>query len=111
MVEWLSETDKHPLRPDVPFFRHLTWTELHAALLGAPFGLMVYWSQVLGRSGVAFGLAVTIAQLILGEGQRRSKRSKCEHRIGKHDIEQEPWYFSTAGVAAWIVSTVVGGVL
>jgi hypothetical protein len=108
MVEWLPETDKNPPRPDVPVLRHLTWTESHAALLGASFGLLVFWGMSRGRGGVVFGLAVTVAQLVLGERQRKSKRSKCEHRIGVHDVREEPWYFTSAGVAAWIVAAVVG---
>ena len=46
MVEWLPETKKNPPRPNLPILRHLTWTESHAALLGASFGLLVFWGDV-----------------------------------------------------------------
>jgi len=110
MVEWLPETETHPLRPDIPLLRHLTWTELHAAALGGSFAVLVYWGMALGRGGVVFGIAVTVAQLILGEKQRKSKRSKCEHRIGVHDIRKEPWYFAASAVVLWIALAGVGGV-
>jgi len=96
---YLPETRDHPPRIDAAVIRHLTWTEAHAALLGVSFGLLVAWGISRGRGGVVFGMAVAIGQLILGEGQRRSDRSKCEHRIGRHDIRQEPWYFTSAAVA------------
>jgi len=110
MVEWLPETDEYPPRPDVAILRHLTWTESHAAVLGGSFAFLVYWGMALGRGGVVFGVAVTVAQLILGEGQRKSKRSKCEHRIGVHDLREEPWYFAAAAVVLWIALATMGGV-
>lgn len=110
MLNWLPASDDSPPRPDLPVLRHLTWTELHAAVLGGSFAFLVYWGMVLGRGGVVFGIAVTVAQLILGERQRKSKRSKCEHRIGAHDLRQEPWYFAAAAVVLWIALAAIGGV-
>jgi len=98
MTKWLPASDDSPTRPDVFVLRHITWTEIHTILLGVGFGLLVAWGIVLGQQGAVFGVAVLVAQLILGEGQQRSKKSSCEHRIGVHDVRQEPWYFVTATV-------------
>lgn len=101
-MKWLPETKKRPIRPDLPWLRNLSWVKIHALQIGFGLALIVYWGQLLGRSGAVFGLAVTVAQIMLGVKQKKGNMTKCDHGIGIHDIRKKPWYAISASVVTWV---------
>ena len=110
MVEWLPEGDDHPVRPDLPWLRNLTWVKIHSMQLGFGLGLLVYWSQVLGTQGLAFGLAIVVAEFILGEFQENTEYTECDHDLGAHDVREKPWYFTSVAVATYGACLLLVGV-
>ena len=109
-----EETDPdgtgRPLRPDLPWLRNLSWTKVHAMQLGFGFAILVYWGLALGAVGAAFGLAVLVAEFVLGEAQEQTDRSLCDHDLGFHDVAQKPWYFLSAAVVVYGVMAAIWGV-
>ena len=97
----LPETADRPLRPDLPWFRNLSWVKLHAMQIGFGVGLLVFWAQLLGYSGAALGVAIIGLQVALGLRRSRSPHSKCDHALGVHDLEEKPWYGLTAAFWTW----------
>lgn len=100
-IRLLPENADRPIRPDLPWLRNLSWVKLHALQIGFGVGLLVFWSQLLGESGVAFGLAIIVAQVALGLRESRSADSPCEHALGVHDLREKPWYGITAAFWTW----------
>ena len=115
-LKWFAEDfdtetgDGRPLRPDLPWLRNLRWVKLHSMQLGVAMGITVYWGQTLGLSGIAFGLSIVAAELILGEWQEQTERSKVSHDVGAHDVREKPWYFVSSALVTWAAFAVILGV-
>lgn len=107
--KWLPEThdtevgDGRPFRPDLPWFRNLRWTKVHAMQLGLAFALVVYWGQALGMDGAVFGLAVSVFKFAMGHRQKKDCDSSCNHELGFHDVKEKPWYFLSAALATYVL--------
>lgn len=106
-VRWLPEDDAHPIRPDLPVFRHLTFTEVHALELGAYVGLLAYFGIRVGRGGAVFTLVVAITRFTISSGRAKACRRPDAHRLGFHDVRLEPQYFG-AGVLLGFAAVAVG---
>lgn len=108
---WLAEDDTHPIRPDLPVARHLTFTEVHALELGLYIGLLAYFGAQAGETGAVVTLLIGIARFVMSDGRARSDRTESTHRLGFHDVRKEPPYFgagfllafagAAVGVALW----------
>ena len=90
---WLEEDDKHPVRLDLPVFRHLTFTEVHAIELGVYLGLLAFFAVQAGRTGEIMTLLIGIVRFTMSDGRAKSGATKATHRIGFHDVRSEPQYF------------------
>lgn len=106
-LRWLPEDDSHPVRPDLPVFRHLTFTEVHAIELGAYVGVLGFFALGIGAAGEFFTLLVAIVRFTLSDGKAKESGSKMTHRMGFHDVRAEPPYFG-AGVLMAFVLAVLG---
>ena len=105
---WLPEDDTHPIRPDLPVFRHLTFTEVHSLELGIYVGLLVYFGLLVGTAGAMVTLLVSIVRFTISDGKAKGGATKAAHRIGFHDVRQEPPYFGAGVVFAFAAAVVVG---
>ena len=99
----LPATGDRPIRPDLPWLRNLSWKKVHAMQLGFALGLIIYWSYRLSMMGVAFGLTVLVAEVLVGKGQKFSRYTACEHDIGFHDVIAKPWYFTTFATLTFLI--------
>lgn len=114
--QWLPEEvdpetgDGRPFRPDLPWFRNLRWVKLHAMQLGGGLAILIYWGQMLGFNGLAFGVAAFAAERIVSRHQKDSCRTNCDHSSGWHDVREKPWYFVSAGVFLWVVLVLIFGI-
>lgn len=114
MIEWLpeevnSDGSGHPIRPDLPWLRNLTWTKIHAMQIGAALGIIIYWGQLLNYGGVVFGLVIISIEIVFGIRQKHSHKTKCNHSVGLHDVRNKPWYATYSAVAIWALLVVVFG--
>lgn len=96
-MRWLPEDETHPVRPDVPVFRHLTFTEVHAIELGVYVGLLAFFGLQFGRGGEVVTLLIAITRFTISDGKAKSGATESSHRLGFHDVRLEPQYFG-AGV-------------
>ena len=106
MIDWLPEETSpdgtgRPIRPDLPWFRNLSWTKLHAIQLGFAFGLLLYFLISLNEHGVAISLIILAVEYIISESRRVDPASSCNHRIGLHDIIEKPWYFASTIIVTY----------
>jgi hypothetical protein len=92
-LRWLAEDEKHPVRPDLPVLRHLTFTEVHAIELGVYIGLLAFFAVRIGRTGEIMTLLIGIVRFTMSDGRAKSGATKVTHRIGFHDVRKEPQYF------------------
>ena len=102
-IELLPEGEDHPIRPDLPWLRNLTWVKIHAMQLGFGFALTAYLSLLFGFNGAVVGLLVMVGEFILSERERRDPDSMCDHGLGAHDMREKPWYFLSAAFATYVV--------
>lgn len=100
-VRWLPEDDSHPVRPDLPVARHLTFTEVHALELGIYVGLLSYFAVELGFGGQVVTLLIAITRFTISDGKAKSGATKSTHRIGFHDVRLEPQYFGAGFLGAF----------
>ncbi|MFC6989393.1 hypothetical protein ACFQJD_13020 [Haloplanus sp. GCM10025708] len=100
-LRWLPEDDDHPVRPDLPVFRHLTFTEVHSLELGAYVGLLVFFAVQAGAEGQAVTLLIAIARFTISDGRAKAGATKARHRLGFHDVRQEPPYFGAGVLLAY----------
>lgn len=107
---WLPEDRKHPIRPDLPWFRHLTFEEGHAVEIGLGLALLLYWSQTLGLGGAVFPIAAYLARVALGMKHVHDEDYAADHTLGVHDIASDPWYFIVATVAVYVGLVLVWGI-
>ena len=75
----------------------LTYTEVHAAIIGAVVGVLAGYARVAGYETVAVGGGVVFVGVALGLGARG------ELPAAQTTLRREPWY----GLAAFLL----GGVL
>ncbi len=106
-VAWLPEDDTHPVRPDLPVTRHLTFTEVHALELGIYIGLFAFFALQLGYGEAIVTLFISIIRFTMSDGKAKAGGTRATHRMGFHDVRQEPPYFG-AGVLLALVTSVVG---
>jgi len=104
---WLPEDDTHPVRPDLPVTRHLTFTEVHALELGIYIGLFAFFALQVGYGETIVTLFVSIIRFTMSDGRAKAGATRANHRIGFHDVRQEPPYFG-AGVLLALAVAVVG---
>ena len=102
-LRWLEEDDSHPIRPDLPVFRHLTFTEVHAVELGAYIGLLAYFSVQAGFEGQILTLLFGIVRFVMSDGKAKAGATKANHRLGFHDVRQEPPYFGAGFLFAFVM--------
>lgn len=108
-MDFLSETEDRPIRPDLPWLRNLSWTKVHASQIGFTMGIIIYWGQLLNRGGVVFGLTIIVAQYALGLRQKKSLKSNCQHSLGIHDVITKPWYAASFTIITWGILFVLFG--
>lgn len=106
----LPESEDRPTRLDLPWIRNLSWVKVHAMQIGFAVGLIVYWGQLLGMRGIAFGFAVAMAEKAFSLRKQRSSKSCCTHSIGVHDLREKPWYGLSAAIATWLLVAFYFGV-
>lgn len=106
-LTWLPEDDTHPVRPDVPVARHLTFTEVHALELGIYIGLFAFFALQLGYGEAIVTLFISIIRFTMSDGKAKAGGTRATHRMGFHDVRQEPPYFG-AGVLMALAVAVVG---
>ncbi|MFB6311446.1 MAG: hypothetical protein ABEH64_09745 [Salinirussus sp.] len=107
-LTWLPEDDKHPIRPDLPVFRHLTFTEVHSLELGIYVGLLVYFSLLVGTGGAVATLLISIVRFTISDGKAKNGATNAMHRIGFHDVRQEPPYFGAGAIFAFVGAVIIG---
>ena len=105
----LPETDDHPVRPDLPWLRNLSWVKIHAMQIGIGIAIMIYWGQSIGLEGTAYGIGVLAASAIFGKYQER--RQDCDHALGIHDFVLKPWYGLFTAIACYLAMTYYWGVV
>jgi hypothetical protein len=113
-TRWLPEDDKHPIRPDLPVFRHITFTEVHAIELGIYIGLLAYFATQFGYGEAIITLLISITRFTISDGKAKTGSSTAGHRMGFHDVRQEPQYFGAGflfAFAAAAVGTAIWGLL
>lgn len=119
----LPEDSHHPVRPDLPFLRHLTFAEGHAIEIGIGVGVVLYVAAGIGMLEAAFPIALGVLRIALGLRRRRSRpkaegrtrreratNTSCDHTLGIHDIQSDPWYFVIAGLVTVAVLSLTFGV-
>lgn len=94
-VDFFKATRTRPLRPDLPIIRNWSHVKSHAVLLGIPVGIFFYFTVAWSFQGMALSVAILLLEFLLGEAQKASTWSPCEHSIGFHDIREKPWYFTS----------------
>lgn len=92
-MKFLEPDRRHPPRPDLPVFRHLTFTEVHAMELGFYFGAFIVWSMALNMQAIAFGLTVVVIRKLVSHRRKNGSKTQCDHDIGFHDAVDESHYF------------------
>lgn len=105
-LRWREEDDTHPVRPDFPVTRHLTFTEVHALELGAYIGLLVYFGLEVNLGQEIVVLLIGIVRFTMSDGRAKAGASKVTHRLGFHDVRQEPHYFGGGVVIAFALTVV-----
>jgi len=106
--EWLPEDKRHPIRPDWPWFRHLTFAEGHAIEIGIGIAVLLYLAATVGELGAAFPILLYTVRVAIGKKREKGKKTECDHTLGIHDIRSDPWYFV---MAALVTAGVLLGVL
>jgi hypothetical protein len=81
----------------------LTYTELHAAILGAVVGVLVGYGHVIGRTGLATGFTAFFVAVALGV-QYHGKIPKAQKTI-----RREPWYALAALLVGGAVAVALFG--
>lgn len=107
-LTWLPEDDTHPVRPDLPVLRHLTFTEVHSLELGIYIGLFAYFALLIGSGGVVVTVLVSIVRFTISDGRAKRGATRATHRLGFHDVRQEPPYFGAGVLFAFAAAVVVG---
>lgn len=105
-LSWLEEDDDHPVRPDLPVTRHLTFTEVHALELGAYIGLLAYFGIDIGMEAQIVTLLIGIARFTFSDGKAKASQSKLAHRMGFHDVREEPPYFGAGVIIAFVLTAI-----
>lgn len=105
-VQWLAGDTRHPVRPDLPVVRHLTFTEVHALELGAYVGLLAYFATRYGYGGEVVVLLLAITRFTISTGKTAACRRPDAHRLGFHDVRQEPPYFGAGFLGAFVAIAV-----
>lgn len=108
-LSWLEEDDEHPVRPDLPVARHLTFTETHAIELGGYIGLLAFFGLTLGQGEQILTLLVGVVRFTMSDGRAKGGASKLTHRMGFHDVRQEPQYFGAGFLLAFGLAALVFG--
>lgn len=106
-LQWLEEDDTHPIRPDLPVFRHLTFTEVHSLELGTYIGAFGYFALQFGYGGELIVLLFGLIRYTMGDAKAKAGKSPVTHNIGFHDVREEPPYFG-AGFIFGFLAVVVG---
>lgn len=106
-LRWLDEDDEHPVRPDLPTLRHLTFTEVHAIELGIYIALLAFFAVQTGHTGEIMTLLFGIVRFTMSDGRSKSGASNATHRMGFHDVRAEPQYFGAGFLAAYVPATIV----
>lgn len=100
-LRWLPEDDDHPIRPDLPVVRHLTFTEVHAIELGIYVGLLAFFALQFGYGGEVITLLIAITRFTISDGKAKCGATKSTHRLGFHDVRVEPQYFGAGFLLAF----------
>jgi len=80
---------------------HLTYTEVHASILGAVVGLFAGYLRTIGYTNVAVALAVVFVAVALG------LRAHGTLPMAEKTVRREPWYALAAFVVGGVVSLLV----
>ena len=105
-LKWLAEDDTHPIRPDLPVARHLTFTEVHSLELGIYIGLLAFFALQFGYGGAIVTLLISITRFTISDGKAKAGATKATHRMGFHDVRQEPPYFGAGFIFAFVAAAV-----
>lgn len=92
---WLPSDADHPVRPDWPVVRHLTFTELHAMELGVAFAVFLYVAVTIEKLAESWPVVLYVGRVLFSERRAKGGTTKCDHPVGIHDITHDPWYFTT----------------
>ncbi|WP_158055729.1 hypothetical protein [Halorussus halophilus] len=79
----------------------LTYTEVHAAILGVVVGVLSGFAYSTGRTEVAVGLASFFVGVSLGVG------GSGELPAAQRTVRREPWYALAAFLAGGVAGVVV----
>ncbi|UPW01169.1 hypothetical protein M0R88_03470 [Halorussus gelatinilyticus] len=79
----------------------LTYTEIHAIILGAVVGVLAGYAHGIGRTTVAVGVAATFVAVALG------LKYTGEIPAAQQTLRREPWYALAALVVGGAVVLVV----
>jgi hypothetical protein len=109
-LAWLPEDDTHPVRPDLPIARHFTFTEAHALELGIYIGLFAFFAVQWGYGEAIITLFISIIRFTMSDGKAKAGGTRATHRMGFHDVRQEPPYFGTGVVLTVAVAFVASRV-
>lgn len=106
-LRWLAEDETHPARPDIPVFRHMTFTEIHAVELGVYIGLFAFFAIRQGYASQVVILLFGIIRYVMGNGKAKAGATNVTHNVGFHDVRQEPQYFGAGFLVAYALLSVV----
>lgn len=106
-IGWLPEDDTHPVRPDLPVVRHLTFTEAHALEIGGYVGVLSYFGVHVNMEGAVFLLLLSIARFVVSDGRASAGATTAVHRMGFHDVRKEPQYFGATVLVAFVLMVVL----
>lgn len=94
MRRWLLESDdEHPVRPNLPFLRHLTYDEIHAFQLGI-VGLPIGAAYAEGLVELSVWFTVAIMGIVFGISKYEDTENGKRRAMGV--ISDVPWYFTTS---------------
>lgn len=98
---WLESDEEHPVRPNLPFFRHLTYDEIHAVQLGI-VGLPIGAAYAEGLVELAVWFTVAVMGIVFGVSKYEQTNG---NRRATGVIADVPWYFTTS-YFGWVTAGV-----
>lgn len=79
----------------------LTYTEVHAAIIGLVVGVLAGYALLLGYDLLAAGVSATFVSIALGV------RTQEELPVAQTTVRREPWYalgaFLVGALVAWLL--------
>ncbi|WP_266078686.1 hypothetical protein [Haladaptatus caseinilyticus] len=88
-------------KPVVGSKNNITYTEVHAGILGIVIGVLAGYVSELGFHSMAVGVAIVFIMISLGVGIRG------DVPIAQRTIRREPWYALTAFLLGGAIGTLI----